>query len=81
FIKLHPEYPEVYFRRGRVLGSLGYSEMAIKDLTKAIELAPEMVDAYFLRAQLFKQIGKTEEAQNDIKKAIQIRQAKYNEDE
>ena len=72
-IEENPERAEYYIARSNVERLMGYTELALLDVEKAIELEPENGNHYTLQAILYERLGKREAAKNS-----RINAAKYN---
>lgn len=65
--------PTPYYKRGYLLYITQEYKLAIKDLSRAIELAPEMYEAYLYRANALMAIGRKEAAMRDYDQLIRIK--------
>ena len=70
-----PEEPvdaEGFRERGNRYGRYGNYDMAIRDLSRAIELEPGFADTYYDRGCSFYEAGMYEEAVADLSRAIEL---------
>lgn len=73
-IKLAPESPINYHRRGACWFHLGEYQRAYEDLTVAIGKEPGKADHYDNRGQTLQRMGRHDEAEADFKKARELRE-------
>jgi serine/threonine protein kinase len=71
-IKLKPNDPDAYFRRGDVRASLGDKNGAIDDYSQAIEIDPEDADFYTRRGNIYYKYKKYKMAIADYNKSIEL---------
>lgn len=64
---------EFYSNRGNLLSDMGKSDIALTDLSKAIEIDPKFVAAYQSRANAHRRLGKLAEAIADCSKVILLK--------
>ncbi len=73
-IKLRSNYADAYANRGGILGNLGKSSAAIKDLNRALQLKPH-ADAYFNRGNEFMKQQQFELALEDYTKSLVLKKS------
>lgn len=61
-----------YCNRAAAKMQLNYTETAVEDCTKAIQLNPNYMKAYLRRAKLFETLDKLDESLNDFKKIVEL---------
>jgi tetratricopeptide (TPR) repeat protein len=71
-INEHPERADLYYAKGRLLQQLGWSEMAVDNFTRAVDLDRDNVRYRLARAFLYHSLQKDELATKDIKRAIDL---------
>lgn len=64
-IKIDSKYPYAYNLKGESYLDMGKYDLAVKELTKAIELFPKFKQAYLNRATAFAKLGRNTEASAD----------------
>jgi len=72
-LNIVPNFAEAFSKRGNVYQKLGKHELALSDLSNAIELKPDLAEAYFNRAITYNRLGKRELALSDFSKAIELK--------
>jgi len=73
-IKIAPESPINYHRRGACWFHLGEYQRAYEDLTVAIGKEPGKADHYDNRGQTLQRMGRHDEAEADFNKARELRE-------
>ncbi len=68
----YPDNPDLYEVRASMYEDLEKYELALLDLTKAIEMDPSNPDRYIRRAELYEKMGKATHARNDRRKAQKL---------
>lgn len=61
-----------YCNRAAAKIKLDYTETAIEDCTKALELNPDYIKAYIRRAKLYEKVDKLDESLADFKKVVEL---------
>jgi tetratricopeptide (TPR) repeat protein len=69
-IRLSPDSPDAYYRRGSIHFKKGRLDQAIADFHQTLRLNPRYIDAYIERAEAFNDRGDYENALNDFAQAI-----------
>ena len=75
-LKLNCGRTHLRYSRGISYGKLKQYDLAIKDLSEAIDMYPEYGAAYFQRAQIYKAMGKQDDADRDMQSAIKYKYKK-----
>jgi tetratricopeptide (TPR) repeat protein len=69
-IRVSPESPDAYYRRGNLHYKKGNIDKALSDYHQTLRLNPRYIDAYIERAEAFSDRGDHENALNDYAQAI-----------
>lgn len=72
-IRLAPESPVNYHRRGACWFHMGEYQKAYDDLTVAIDKEPSKPDHYDNRGQTLERMGRSDDAEKDFRKARELR--------
>ncbi|MGE4570063.1 MAG: tetratricopeptide repeat protein, partial [Gammaproteobacteria bacterium] len=75
------KYIAAYYNRGNAYIKITKAKLAIKDLSKALELDEDFYQAYYNRGTVYKQLGKDDLAQKDLAKAKSLAQAELEQQE
>ena len=67
-----PEFAEAYQGRGLAYYHDERYELALEDISRAIELKPDLAVAYANRAALHRKLGDTQKAIADLEKALEL---------
>jgi len=78
-IKLNPNDPQLYYKRGVLRYELENILEAIEDFNQAIKFNPNYAEAYIYRAATYFNLGDKERAKQDLQKAAKFYQEQGNE--
>jgi tetratricopeptide (TPR) repeat protein len=67
----------IWLEKGINSIELGHNQMAVKELSKAIDLNPKEADAYYLRGTAYESIGDVKRAIRDYTEAIVLNPRHY----
>ncbi|RUM49839.1 MAG: hypothetical protein DSY47_02855 [Hydrogenothermus sp.] len=71
-----PDFPEVYFWRGKTLATDLNEEnlkAGIEEISHAINLKPDYTEAYLERGKIYLQLGQLEKAEKDFNKVLTLK--------
>ncbi|XP_066590132.1 putative protein FAM10A4 [Prorops nasuta] len=71
-IKLNPQTPLMYTKRGQIYLLVGKPNACIRDCERALELNPDSAAAHKFRGRAFQLLGKWEEAATDLRLACRF---------
>jgi len=71
---LDSEYIAAYYNRGNAYSKIAKDELALKDLTRAIDLDNNFYQAYYNRGSVYKRLGKSKLSEKDFAKAKKLAQ-------
>ena len=71
-VKCDPEHARAQFRLGMIQASENLFQVALKNLTSAIQIAPNQVDILHEWANVFEKMDKIDEAIYDRSRAMQL---------
>ena len=74
-LNINPQYALGHHILGRTRLRLEFYEVAVEDLTRAIECDPSLIPAYKDRAKTFERLGRPNDAQQDRKIAEELQNA------
>ena len=75
------KYIAAYYNRGNTYIKIAKEKLAIKDLSKALELDEDFYQAYYNRGTIYKQLGMDDLAKKDLAKAKTLAQAELEQQE